>query len=459
MAAVFDTAGERHVSGASPLLAAAARDRIIAWRNGRGIRVSEFLDDIRKVAGQLPSAGCAINLCEDRYGFIVAFCAVASKGQATLLPTSRANQAIADVQSDHPGAYLVGDASCCMDLPNLIRLPELGHPAFNEGAPVPMIEDARIVAIGFTSGSTGLPKPNTKSWGNFRLSSANNIDAIHAATGLSAAQTTHVLATVPAQHMYGMEMSVLLPLFGNFAVHSGKAFFPADVAHSLAQMPEPRLLVTTPVHLRALLHSAVELPSITAFISATAPLTAELANEVEQRFGAPVIELFGSTETCVIAHRRTASESDWNLYPNVELVAQADGTRVEASHLSQPTLLQDILELRSRRRFRLQGRNADLLEIAGKRASLADLTHRLLGLDGVLDAVVFQVDADAGSPVRRIAALAVAPGRSEKELLGAMRKLIDPVFLPRPLRLVDALPRNETGKLPRQALISAISES
>jgi acyl-coenzyme A synthetase/AMP-(fatty) acid ligase len=36
--------------------------------------------------------------------------------------------------------------------------------------------------------------------------------------------------------------------------------------------------------------------------------------------------------------------------------------------------------------------------------------------------------------------------------LAALREHVDPVFLPRPLRLVDALPRNETGKLPRAAL-------
>jgi acyl-coenzyme A synthetase/AMP-(fatty) acid ligase len=29
---------------------------------------------------------------------------------------------------------------------------------------------------------------------------------------------------------------------------------------------------------------------------------------------------------------------------------------------------------------------------------------------------------------------------------------MDPVFLPRPLVFVDALPRNATGKLPREAL-------
>jgi acyl-coenzyme A synthetase/AMP-(fatty) acid ligase len=30
---------------------------------------------------------------------------------------------------------------------------------------------------------------------------------------------------------------------------------------------------------------------------------------------------------------------------------------------------------------------------------------------------------------------------------------MDPVFLPRPLVFVDALPRNATGKLPREALV------
>ena len=35
--------------------------------------------------------------------------------------------------------------------------------------------------------------------------------------------------------------------------------------------------------------------------------------------------------------------------------------------------------------------------------------------------------------------------------MAALRERIDPIFLPRPLVLVDALPRNATGKLPDQA--------
>jgi acyl-coenzyme A synthetase/AMP-(fatty) acid ligase len=59
--------------------------------------------------------------------------------------------------------------------------------------------------------------------------------------------------------------------------------------------------------------------------------------------------------------------------------------------------------------------------------------------------------------VHRIAALAVAPSLDEHAILDALRRAIDPVFLPRPLVRVAALPRNETGKLPRAALLAVLA--
>jgi acyl-coenzyme A synthetase/AMP-(fatty) acid ligase len=117
--------------------------------------------------------------------------------------------------------------------------------------------------------------------------------------------------------------------------------------------------------------------------------------------------------------------------------------------------LQDIVELLPSRQFILRGRNGDLLEIAGKRASLGDLNRRLLAIPGVEDGVVFTLDADTRG-VRRLAALAVASTLTDRDILEALRLQIDPVFLPRPLRLVPALPRNTTGKLPRADLIAAL---
>jgi acyl-coenzyme A synthetase/AMP-(fatty) acid ligase len=51
-----------------------------------------------------------------------------------------------------------------------------------------------------------------------------------------------------------------------------------------------------------------------------------------------------------------------------------------------------------------------------------------------------------------LGAVVVAPGLSAAALTEQLRQRIDPVFLPRPLLLVEELPRNAAGKLPQQAL-------
>jgi acyl-coenzyme A synthetase/AMP-(fatty) acid ligase len=445
---------------ALPLLNIAQPDRVFAWREGRAISVARFLADVDAVAASLPPASFAVNLCEDRYPFLVGFCAVASRGQTNLLPPSRAPAAIEEVLAGHPGSYALGDAHCEGPSAHYLQLrlddDRRDDGTFRADIAVPDIVGEQVVAIGFTSGSTGQPKANPKTWSGVRASSAHNTRLLAAALGLRGDEIAHIVATVPPQHMYGLELSILLPLLGPFAVHGGRPFFPADVAAALAEVPAPRMLVTTPIHLQALLRDPVELPALAAITSATAPLCAELAAEAEARYGAPIIELFGSTETCVIAHRRTTRESAWWLYPDIVLRPQPDGTLVDAPYFSQPVVLQDVVELLPDHAFHLRGRNADFVEIAGKRASLSDLTHRVLALPGVIDAVVLQVEEEDGAGVRRVAALVVAPNRCESDLMDGLRRSVDPVFLPRPLRCVDALPRNETGKLARAAVLAAL---
>ncbi|HEY6941079.1 AMP-binding protein [Dokdonella sp.] len=442
---------------ALPLLAGADTARALAWRQGRPVSVAEFLADVAAVAGTLPPRADAINLCEDRYAFLVALCAVACRGRTNLLPSARTPQAIEEILAAHPGSYALSDtiAAAAFD-GRAKRMPPLG--VNGEAHEVPSIAADQVVVIGYTSGSTGQPKPNAKTWGSFHASSALNAAAFAALPGLAAAPCAQIVATVPPQHMYGIELSILLPLLGPFGVHAGRPLFPADVADALVAVPAPRVLVTTPVHLRALLREPLALPPLAAITSATAPLPQELAAEAEARYGAPVLELFGSTETCVIAHRRCALGEDWSVHTGVTLRPQPDGTLVDAPHFSAPVVLADLIELLPDRRFRLCGRHADLVEIAGKRASLGDLTRRVGALNGVEDAVVLQLDEADATGVRRIAALVVAPTRSEADLLQELRAAIDAAFLPRPLRKVAALPRNETGKLPRALLLAALRD-
>jgi len=72
---------------------------------------------------------------------------------------------------------------------------------------------------------------------------------------------------VPPQHMYGTETSVLLPLLAGMAVHSARPLFATDVAVALSEVPEPRVLVTTPVHLRTLLASKQSFPKVAVVVS------------------------------------------------------------------------------------------------------------------------------------------------------------------------------------------------
>jgi hypothetical protein len=86
--------------------------------------------------------------------------------------------------------------------------------------------------------------------------------------------------------MYGMEMSVLLPLLGPVAVHAARPFFPEDVAQALsharatAHPGGPR-----PVHLRALLGFRLQrCQPLRAIVSANRSAHAELAAEAESPF-------------------------------------------------------------------------------------------------------------------------------------------------------------------------------
>jgi acyl-coenzyme A synthetase/AMP-(fatty) acid ligase len=256
--------------------------------------------------------------------------------------------------------------------------------------------------------------------------------------------------------MYGIELTVLLPLFAGMSLHHEKPLFPADVAAALAQPARPRLLVSTPLHLRALAESGLEFPALDLIVSATAPLDPTLARHIEARLGAPLLEMFGSTETCVFATRRTAQQDVWKIYDGIALGTGTDSTQVSAAWYERPQRLMDVLERRGVDGFVTLGRNSDLVEVAGKRASLADITRRLCAVDGVEDAVAFQPEASAAGVANRVAAVVVSRGASARQIADALAASLDAVFLPRPLVLVSQIPRDAVGKVSRARLLELL---
>lgn len=434
-------------AAALPLFVSADPQRPVAWRRGAPVLLAELQGHVAAVVAQLPkqdASAAMINLCEDRYRFLVAFAAALSVGHTVLLPASRADQVVADLQSANPGSYRIDDVAIDS------ALARSSSSAVNERVPADM-----TAMIGHTSGSTGQPKSFPKPWHAVNGSTRRNAETIRAALA-DKTSPVWVLATVPPQHMYGMELSVLLPLIGDMAVHAGRPLFPADIAAALAELPRPRVLVSTPVHLRAIVGSDQNFPPVDVIVSATAPLDQSLAAAVTAKLGGEMVELFGSTETCVFASRLTAREEQWRLYEGVRLEPRSDGTLVHAPWFVEPVLLQDLVELQPGDRFVVRGRSSDMIEVAGKRASLSDITRRLLAIEGVREAAVFQPDPDAVGTIRRVAALVVAPTLTARAVLDQLAAGVDSAFLPRPLLIVDQLPRNELGKLPRENLLRAL---
>lgn len=403
-----------------------------------------------------------LNVCADRYRFTVGLAASLIAGKVSLLPPTHTPEVIGRLAAFAPDVFCLTDQEECD-----IALPQLRYPSF-EGLEasaasgsgewrVPELDAAQVAAIVFTSGSTGAPVPHRKTWGRLVRCVRDGAERL----GLLDGRAHAVLATVPPQHMYGFESSVLAALQSGNALCAEHPFYPADVCAALARLPRPRTLVSTPIHLRALLASQGELPPADLIVSATAPLPQELARESEQRFGAPLIEIYGSTESGQLATRRTAREREWQLWPGVCLTLDEGRAWARGGHLEQPTPMCDELEVIDAQRFLLHGRLADLVNIAGKRSSLAYLTHQLTAIEGVLDGAFFfpEEPQTSAAGVTRVAAAAVAPGLDAARLTEELRRRIDPVFLPRPLLLVERLPRNSTGKLPREALRALAAEA
>ncbi len=446
---------------------------MVAYRLGAPVRAKHFLADVGRLAAALPAGDHVLNVCSDRYRFTVGFAASLVAGKVSLLPSTHTPQVIRQLTVFAPDVFcLTDDPGCGIDLPRVMYPEAAGmHAAASPGtlagvaadassdrlkahaaAPsVPEIDAGQLAAYVFTSGSTGTPLPYKKTWAKLLRCVRDGASRL----GLLDGRSHTIVGTVPPQHMYGFESSVLLGLQTGNAICAERPFYPADICSTLAAAPRPRVLISTPVHLRALLAAEVALPEIDLVVSATAPLSRDLAREVEEKFATRLLEIYGSTETGQIATRRTAQTMEWQLWPGVTLTLKDDGQAwAQGGHVEQPTLMCDVLELTEGDRFLLHGRTADLVNIAGKRSSLAYLNHQLNSIQGVVDGTFFLADDShvSSTGVTRVAAFVVAPTLDAATLTDELRRRIDPVFLPRPLLFVESLPRNGTGKLPQEAL-------
>jgi len=483
--AAADAAGTRLAPGATPpaaralpLLAERDLAAPLAWREGRPVSGHAFLAAAARLAERLPAVGRPINLCQDRLHFALGLAAALQRGQASLMPPNALPATLRQLPADGPPAYVLADVEG-LDVGGLHTIPvafdEAAATSAAAGLSMPRI-DADLTAVCLlTSGSTGVPQPHAKRFGPLTLNIG--AEAARLAEWLQR-PTLHglaIVATVPAQHSYGLESSVLLALLGGASFDAGRPFYPADIASALARLPRPRALVTTPFHLKALVQSGVALPPVDLVLSATAPLSPQLAAQAEASMGACLGEIYGCTEAGQVAARRTTQGETWTTLGDLRIEREIAGPTgagnegvetgerfiVRGGHVIEPTPLADLLVLHDERHFRLLGRANDLIHVAGKRSSLAHLNFHLNRVEGVEDGAFWLPEAGdlpalAGGTeleaVHRPIAFVVAPRLTARQVIDALRAELEPAFVPRRIVQVPALPREATGKLTAGAL-------
>jgi acyl-coenzyme A synthetase/AMP-(fatty) acid ligase len=420
---------------------------------GWTVTAPAFLADVARVAADLPTGGTVANCCQDRYWFVVAFLAALSRGAVSLMSGDPSPARLSAFATQYPGLVSVSDdPTFTSPLPHVTIGPSAVRAI---AAPLVEIAAEQTALIVFTSGSTGEPTGTVKNWGELVARSR----AAGGAFGLSESAPAAIIGTVPPQHMYGLETTVLLPLHAPVSAWCGPVFYPADIRAALDEAPGTRILVTTPLQLRAMLRLDPPQRPPERIISATAPLDTETAAAAETAWGSVVEEIFGASEVGSIARRRTTAGPIWTLYPGVVLGGTEEAPIVTAPG-AEPRRLNDVIERQAGgRQFRLLGRNSDLLKLGGRRASLVGLGAILTAIPGVEDGVFLAPEDLDRNDAARLTAFVVAPSLSAAAILAELRRSIDPVFLPRRLIHVPALPRTSMGKLPRQALLALLAET
>jgi acyl-coenzyme A synthetase/AMP-(fatty) acid ligase len=435
------------MSNAFPFIRVAPQDvatHVVAYRHGVAITAAAFLRDVHAVSAHLPDTRYCLNVCGDRYHITVLLAAAMLKGMTSLLPPNTARETLRQLRAQYQDVCVIADHSDNFE--NAISIARLIETGFAGETPIPFFAATELVGILFTSGSTGAPQPNARTWGSL----CSGVIAEAAALKLPASST--IIGTVPAQHSYGLESTLALALQNGHALSADHSFYPADVGTALACVPPPRVLVTTPFHLRLLIESEEQFPEIDLIVSATAPLSPQLAAQAEARFGVAVREIYGCTEAGQVASRRTTEGDLWTLFPGVNLAQRDQQVWVGGGHVGEARELHDAIEPVDATTFRLHGRSGDMINIVGKRTSLAHLNFQLNSIAGVDDGIFVAPQEDGDSKVPRMAAFVVSKTLTAERIMSALRERVDAVFLPRPLHIVDQLPRNATGKIVQSEL-------
>ena len=425
-------------------------DDIVAYRDdGEAISRREFVKDVCVAARALVGfEGQSIAIDEGHpYRFTVLLCAVLWSGCTPVLFPGRGAQFEA-LQASYDAVLI--DA---VDAPNtypktVLIVKSDAEPLSLEGLKAPHANHPIQL---FTSGSSGTPKCIEKTVGLMDREADVTTRLFRSVT-----EGTVIQSTVDPRHLYGLTFNVW------FAMSAGRPMATTRRVYQeqLLTLPTPVALITTPTFMR-MLETSLAAPTLPFVLSAGGPLSAEAKATLKAWSPSTIYEIYGSTETGVVAsraHKDSDETPDWTLIDEGVLNETTEGWVLSSPLLTKGVLtLDDRLTMTGERTFRLLGRRDRVVKIGEVRLSLTEVervVERRLGL------VIRALPIEQGE---RTVIGAVVNEKLSSQWQGALPDrravtkalygVLDPLARPRLWRSVEDWPINAQGKVETQRLL------
>ena len=341
--------------------------------------------------------------------------------------------------------------------------------------------------IVYTSGTTGPPKGVVLP----RRAITSNLDAL--ATAWEWTADDELVHGLPLFHVHGLVLGLFGPLRLGGTVHHLGRFSSAGVAAALAGSATMMFGVPTMYH--RLVADAASDDAIAAavsqarlLVSGSAPLPASDHRRITAATGQQVVERYGMTETLMnCAVRATGDRRPGYVGPPVDGVqvrlvdeagavltvpddetlgeVQVRGPNLFLEYLNRPDATADavrdgwfstgdVATTAADGYLRLVGRKAtDLIKSGGFKIGAGEIENVLLEHPAVAEvAVTGEPDPDLGERV--VAWIVPTPGHrpDPTELADHVATQLAPHKRPRTVHFLDALPRNDLGKITKVAL-------
>jgi len=416
----------------------------------RAAGLRQALDNIGATSGADPNPVC---LCTtDRTLATAALLASLAGGPPLVMPHAYSQRVLAELQ--HIARFDTAIVDRPYPLPKGTRAvasTDIKAADTELSSASPLAPQAPWVQL-FTGGSTGAPRLWTKAVDNLLSESSYLQEAL----GVSA--DDRVLTTSPPFHIYGLLYSVLVPLLANASVLVASPAFPAELA-TVIRDQAPTILVTVPAYYRALKRHLPDSSHLRMAFSSASPLSDTDADNFTAVTGAPIYDVYGSTETGGIGYRcRAAGQKTFTPFDSVDIRIEKERLKVRSLFLSPQLNVDDqgFFEAADRvdagpdGTFTVIGRADGVIKVGGRRVDLADIRNRTLQLEDVRDALIFARPVATGRGNEILAVVETdLPGDTIRRRLA---HVIDPWATPRAIRVVSKMPVTISGKYDRKAI-------